>query len=73
MKQRIVERHKIGKGKYVYNSYKGFLDYFGTNCLVGFIALPFVLVFLMFKYTFVGFAWCCKKIYHSVKKDNKNE
>lgn len=71
MKQRIVERNKIGKGKYIYTSYKGFTDYFASNCLAGCIALPFVIIFLMFKYIFVGPIWCCKKIYNIINKNKE--
>ncbi|MCI8700020.1 MAG: hypothetical protein HFJ47_01600 [Clostridia bacterium] len=77
MRQRIVERKRIGKGKSMITSYNGFSDYLFSNCLTGLIILPFYLIYLMFKYVIFGTYLLVKKIYLFIKNKindtNNNE
>lgn len=66
MKQRIVERHRIKKGTYFYNSYNGLGDYLATKGCVAIILLPFILIFYIYKYIFIGIIWIIKQISNTI-------
>ena len=71
MKQRIVEKDKIGKNGHIYTIYRGYLDYLSTHLIMGIIALPIVLIIGMIMLLFIILKWIVNTLTNFILSKSK--
>lgn len=72
MKQKIVEKNKIGKNGHLYTIFDNILEYFATHLIIGIILFPFWIIFIVFKYLYIFFKWIILKLSNFIQNKNPN-